>query len=89
MDETALKKLIHKYKIGSVAVLALTLVVMLLVDYWLNAATANQRFQLGLAQQYNTTGLLWGALITGLNLVLWLLFNAMEKILLQINKTPA
>jgi hypothetical protein len=89
MDETALKKLIHKYKMGSVVVLALTLVVMLLVDYWLNTSMANQRFQLGLAQQYNTPALLWGALITGLNLVLWLLFNAMEKILLHINKTPA
>lgn len=86
MSEIEINKVVSKYRRRAVLVLGIFGLLSVSINWWLISEDIERRLEIGLQQSYIFQGFVWGAIIFGLFIVLWLGFYSMEKILVELNQ---
>jgi hypothetical protein len=84
MSEFEIKKIVSKYRKRAALLLGVFSLMAIAANWFLISQNIERRFELGLTQETINQGFTWGAIILGLNVVLWLGFYSMEKVLIEI-----
>jgi hypothetical protein len=82
MTEEKIKSIVHQYRKKSAACLLVFLGFAIFANWFLVNSNMERHFELGLDYTFSEQGYIWGTVILGLNIVLFLFFYSLEKILL-------
>jgi hypothetical protein len=85
MQKDEIKRLVKKYNFISTACLTVFLLLAVLANWFLVDSNLKQHSELGLEYTSSNLGFTWGTIIIGLNVVLQLLFYALQNILIKVN----
>lgn len=89
MHKDKIRRLVKKYNLISIAWLNVFILFMIVADWLMLTSAIDRRFELGLDQVDTTEGSIWIAVVIGLNIVLYLFFYSLERILLNIHSQEA
>ena len=84
MSEENIKKIVKRYKLLSTFWLFVFLIITISANWALIDSNIRNHSKLGLEYHLSDTGVIWVAIIAGLNVVLQLFFYSLEKILLSL-----
>jgi hypothetical protein len=82
VTEEKIKYIVHRYRNKSVVCLLVFLGFAIFANWFLVHLNIERHFELGLEYTSGDQGYIWGTVILGLNIVLYLFFYSLEKILL-------
>jgi len=84
MPKDELKKLVRSYKIKAAMILLVCMLMCMGGNWYLIDSSIRLHYELGLPYASQDLGFIWGALIMGLFVVLYLCFYFFEQILLRV-----
>lgn len=84
MDIFDVKIMVQRYRLISSAILCVFLVIAVFINWFFIQIKIDNFEKHGLVYQSDGQGVIWGTIIGGLFMVLWLGFYALEKTLTQI-----
>ncbi|WP_423186693.1 hypothetical protein ACO1PK_00290 [Alishewanella sp. d11] len=86
MKEEKIRAIVYKYRIISTVWLGIALLFSMSANWFLVRSNREHHFELGIEYTSGDQGYIWMVVILGLNVVLYLLFYSLEKILLYIHQ---
>ena len=85
MTEEKIKSIVYRYRVRSTIWLGVFLFFAISANWFLRRSNIEHHYELGLEYTPGDQGYIWMTVILGLNIVLYLLFYSLEKILLYMH----